>query len=349
MSKGRTKKLLALIDSLEQISPEKKEQLYIEVNAIKKEFEKSEFKFVRTSLDRKIAEKALKASIEELENHQQQLEEANHELSKQKNELKLKNQIIQEKSLELAENLKKMELSFKEMEHFAYIASHDLKSPLRTIGNFAQLLKRRNFSQLDEESKEFVDFIVSGAKQMHDVIRNSLEYSRVGMDDGSFRKTNLNNTLEIVRFNLKKEIEKSGAQIICEALPILKVNKTGILQLFQNLLSNAIKFRGDAAPIIKITHEKKEGYYEFNVSDNGIGLDEQFQEKAFLPFQRLGNLHKPGSGIGLAICKKIARMHGGDIWFKSNEKGGTTFTFTLSCKIDGQSILSKKTVEFQNS
>ncbi len=251
----------------------------------------------------------------------------------QKEELKKQKRIIEEKSFKLSENLKKLELSYNEMEQFAYIASHDLKSPLRTISNFAQLLKRRNYDMLDDASREFVDFIVSGAKQMHEVICDSLEYSRIGNDEHSFEKANLNDILSIVRFNLKREIEENEACIQSDKLPILTVNKTSILQLFQNLLSNAIKFRQEETPCIRISCKQHGEGYEFAVSDNGTGMDEEYQHKAFLPFQRLNDRHKPGSGIGLAICKKIVKMHDGDIRFKSKRGEGTTFIFTLYNKV----------------
>ena len=326
-------RLKSYIGSLDHINDEDRAFLLKELKSLGKDLLKSDFKLSRLVKDKKIAENILQATIEDLEKKQVHIQQINEKLSFQKEQLKTQKKIIEEKSFVLEENLKKLELSYNEMEQFAYIASHDLKSPLRTISNFAQLVKRRNYDILDEESKEFVDFIVSGTKQMHEVICDSLEYSRVGNDDQSFDRTNLNNILDIVRFNLKKEIDENQACIQSDKLPVLSVNKTSILQLFQNLISNAIKFRREEVPCIKITCQKHGEGYEFAVSDNGAGMDEEYQHKAFLPFQRLNDRHKPGSGIGLAICKKIVKMHDGDIHFKSKRGEGTTFVFTLYNKV----------------
>lgn len=322
-------RLESLINSMTCVSENGKSMLISEIKTLKKEIDKGDFKFSRISRDRKIAENVLNTTIKDLEEKQKEIQEKNNELYLQREELKKQKKIIEEKSIVLEENLKKLELSYKEMEQFAYIASHDLKSPLRTISNFAQLLKRRNYDNLSDESKEYIDFIVSGAKRMNEVICDSLEYSSVDKNGQSFKHTDLNSILENVRFNLQKEIEENRAIIKSTPLPILKANKTSILQLFQNLISNAIKFRTETVPIIHINCQPYQSGYRFTLSDNGVGMDETFQHKAFLPFQRLNNLDKPGSGIGLAICKKIVKMHDGDISFQSNGGTGTTFTFTL--------------------
>lgn len=330
MSKKETTKLHELINSLSEISEDKRLKLLSELKTVQKTVDKALFRFARTAMDKKIVEKALNTTIENLEHKQAEVQEINEQLSIRKEELKQQKQIIEEKSIILEENLKKLELSYKEMEQFAYIASHDLKSPLRTISNFAQLVKRRNYDLLDNESKEFVDFIVSGAKQMHEVICDSLEYARVGHDIDSFQNIDFNFVIEAVSFNLKKEMDENGAQIIInDLLPTISVHKTSLIQLFQNLISNAIKFRKRECPIIQIGCSPVNNGFQFSVMDNGVGMDERFQHKAFQPFQRLNDRHKPGSGIGLAICKKIVEKHGGQISFHSERGKGTTFTFTI--------------------
>ena len=330
MKKKDTTKLHELLHSLSQVGEEEKLAILKELKSVQKEVDKSQFRYRRTTMDKQIIEKALNATIENLEKNQEEIQFINKQLSAQKEELKRQKQIIEEKSFTLEENLKKLELSYMEMEQFAYIASHDLKSPLRTISNFAQLVKRRNYDLLDEESKEFVDFIVSGAKQMHEVICDSLEYARVGHDIDSFRTTDFEFVVEAVRFNLKKEMEENNAQVIIDGqLPSIRAHKTSVIQLFQNLISNAVKFRGKEDPVIRISCSPIENGYQFSVADNGTGMDENFQHKAFQPFQRLNDRHKPGSGIGLAICKKIVEKHGGKISFNSVKGQGTIFNFTL--------------------
>ena len=332
MRVSETKKLIELIDCLSGLTDQQRQALLDEVRHLQKEIDKIRFKYERIKTDRTIVERALHSSIEDLEKKQKHIEQINKTLSKQKEKLKKQKEIIEEKSLILSENLRKLEMSYHEMEQFAYIASHDLKSPLRTISNFAQLLKRRNYHLLDEASREFIDYIVSGAKQMNEVICDSLEYSKINKGEQSFQRVNLNEVLQIVLLNLQKEIEESGAVVETDRLPVMKANKTSILQLFQNLISNAIKFRGTEPPVIKITCKKQNNGYRFTVSDNGTGMDETYQEKAFQPFQRLNDRDKPGTGMGLAICKKVVHMHGGDIRFESKNGGGTTFLFSICDK-----------------
>lgn len=300
----RIEKLTATVQALESLSGDERDMLLAELKGLKKEFDKNEFKLSRTLKDKNIAINVLNNSIANLEETKQHLEEVNE----------------------------KLEESYHELEQFAYIASHDLKSPLRTISNFAQLLKRRYHDQLDEMGKEFIDYIVSGAVQMHDVICDSLEYSKVGKGDDSFENTDLNQLLEILRLHVQHDLEVSGAILTIDPLPVLKVNKTSIIQLFLNLVSNAIKFRGEEPPLIHISSTEKEDCVEFSVTDNGIGIDEAYREKVFLPFQRLEVGKQPGTGIGLAICKKIVAMHGGHIRFESSLGEGTTFIFTIHSK-----------------
>lgn len=331
MARAKKKnEFLTLIHSLRSISEEERALLLKQNRFFEKQVAKYEFKIKRIEKDRAIGRAILNATIADLEKNQKELEKVNNQLSLQQEKLQQQKTLIEENSQKLHENLKKLELSYKELEQFSYIASHDLKSPLRTIANFAQLLKRRYYNQLDQQANEYIDFIVSGAFHMNEVICNSLEYSKVGKEDYNLVSTNLNDVLHIVKNNLLDDITQNNAHIEVAPLPILTVNKTTMVQLFQNLIGNAIKFRRKIPPKIKITWKKRNGYYEFFVKDNGIGMDESYQKKAFLPFKRLNGQTQPGSGIGLAICKKIVQMYNGEIYYTSEKGKGTTFIFTLA-------------------
>ena len=257
----------------------------------------------------------------DLEKSKLDTEQANKELFKQK-------KLVEAKSQDLKFNLDRLQMSYRELEQFSYIASHDLKSPLRTIASFAQLLKRRYSQQLDKQADEFLNFIVTGVFHMRDVINGILDYSKVGHEAMPFEKVDLNEVMDIVKLNLKEEIEESQAKIAYAKLPLVQGNFTNLVQLFQNLVSNAIKFRRpEFDPEIHITFRNALPFLEFNLADNGIGMDLEYQEKAFMPFQRINNLEKPGMGMGLAICKKIVQLHQGRIYYEPSPKIGTSFYF----------------------
>ncbi|HEV7231067.1 MAG TPA: PAS domain S-box protein, partial [Bacteroidia bacterium] len=216
-----------------------------------------------------------------------------------------------------------------ELEQFAYIASHDLREPLRTITSYVQLLKNRYHDQLDEEAKEFIGFTVDGAKRMDQLIQDLLTFSRVGNAKLGFEKVNTADTVAIVLDHLQEISQKEGAVITIGELPEIKANGLQMIQLFQNLLMNAIKFRGEAKPVIHVTGKKQKQGWIFSVSDNGIGIDRKYAEKIFIIFQRLhAKGQYEGTGIGLAICKKIVERHGGEIWFESEPGKGSVFYFT---------------------
>lgn len=305
-----------MLRQLTTVSDTEKRQLLSIFRKMDKEIARSEFMLMRIKKDKEIATNILNATIKDLEKHQQDLQTANE-------------QLIEQKTI-IEENLKKLERSYNELEQFSYIASHDLKSPLRTISSFAQLLKRRYYNKLDEDANDFIAFIVTGIKQMNDVITNSLEYARIGQQETLPEPIDFQKILKLVRLNLKNDIEKTNAQITFpKNLPCIKGNSTSILQLLQNLISNAIKFC-ETTPIIAFAFENTDNdMIRFYLKDNGIGIDEQYQKHIFLPFKRLSNQAKPGQGIGLAICKKIVDNHGGTIHFTSTPNKGTTFIFTL--------------------
>jgi light-regulated signal transduction histidine kinase (bacteriophytochrome) len=287
----------------------------------KKEVVRMDFQVKRTIKDKSIMVNLLNRTIDELRLRQEEIVEANHELQFQK-------QLVEEQSDKLAEQLHMLEKSFAELEQFSYIASHDLKSPLRTIASYAGLLRRRYSDKLDSEANEFIDYIVKGASHMNEIIRDLLEYAGTNKS-GHFELVCLNEVVGLVKQNLQTEISESQAKIECADLPAVSGHRTGLLQLFQNLLANAIKFQGKEPVEIIVNAREVEKYWEITVKDNGLGLDEIYQEKVFMPFQRISHLDRPGTGMGLAICKKIVKMHGGDIWYKSEVDRGTIFYVTL--------------------
>jgi PAS domain S-box-containing protein len=220
--------------------------------------------------------------------------------------------------------------SNSELEKFAYIASHDLREPLRSLTGFAQLLQKRNQGVLSKESEEFIENIIQGAQRMNTLVSGLLEYSRITSAGKPFTKVNLSDLIKKVRSDLKISIEENKAELILFDLPDIYCDELQIRQLFQNLISNAIKFRSEKAPIIKIFAEKEERHWLFKIEDNGIGIDMKFKDQVFQIFSRLHAQDKyQGSGIGLSVCKKILERHGGQIWLESTPGIGTTILFTI--------------------
>jgi PAS domain S-box-containing protein len=231
--------------------------------------------------------------------------------------------------------------SNQELEQFAYVASHDLQEPLRMITSYTQLIAKRYKNQLDSDAKEFMHFAVDGALRMQKLIQALLEYSRVGTRGKPFTPTPCDDILQAALANLKLAIEDAGARITHDPLPTVMADPVQLTQLFQNLVGNALKFRGPAAPCVHIGAERKPRAdaatlnvppYEwiFQVRDNGIGIEPQYFERIFVIFQRLHTQEKyPGTGIGLAVCKKIVERHGGRIWLDSKPGEGTTFYLAL--------------------
>jgi PAS domain S-box-containing protein len=233
----------------------------------------------------------------------------------------------EEKLKQLAE---KLSTSNKDLEQFAYVASHDLQEPLRMVASYIQLLQRRYKDKIGPEADEFINYAVDGVVRMKSLINDLLIFSRVNTRELTAEPTDCNLVLEQVKGNLRTSIEESGTEIIAAHLPTINANKLQLTQLFQNLISNAIKFRGDKSPIINVTAKCDADEWLFSVSDNGIGIDKEFSDKIFVIFQRLHNYTEyPGTGIGLAICKKIVEKLGGHIWVESEPGVGSTFNFTI--------------------
>jgi PAS domain S-box-containing protein len=222
-----------------------------------------------------------------------------------------------------------------ELEQFTYIASHDLKEPLRMISSFAHLLEKRYKDKLDEDANDFISFITEGVLRMQDLINNLLDYSKIGKLHREFERVDLNDVLKDVIDNLRQLINETNAEIINDSLPSIYGDKYQLLQVFQNLISNAIKFRGIDSPLISISANPDGKHWVFSISDNGIGIDSKDLERIFIIFKRLHTTGKyEGTGIGLAICKKIVEYHRGKIWVESELGKGSTFYFSIPKEID---------------
>jgi len=229
--------------------------------------------------------------------------------------------------------------SNSELQQFAYVASHDLQEPLRMIGSYTQLLERRYVDKLDADAREFMGFIVDGATRMKQLIEDLLAYSRVGTRGKELQRVPAQAALDRALVNLRAAIESARAQVTHDALPDVSADDTQLTQLFQNLIGNAIKFKKPDDPIrVRVGVQDTGSEWRFSVSDNGIGIEPQYYERIFMMFQRLHTRDEyPGTGIGLAICKKVVDRHRGRIWVESAPGKGSTFHFTLPKNQRGQS------------
>jgi PAS domain S-box-containing protein len=269
------------------------------------------------------AQAALREKAAQLTRSNIDLQQSTQEVKSAKEKLERVNSLLTAQAAELAR-------SNTELEQFAYVASHDLQEPLRMVASYVQLLARRYKGKLDSEAEEFIGFAVDGSKRMQDLIQALLAYSRIGTKGRQFAPTNCEIVLQTALKNLQIAIEDSQARITHDPLPTIIGDAIQLGQLFQNLIGNAIKFRGERPPSIHVTAERQAGDWLFSFHDDGIGIDSQYAERIFVIFQRLHTKEEyPGTGIGLALCKKIVERHNGRIWVESQPHKGSTFRFTL--------------------
>ncbi|MEO6733887.1 MAG: PAS domain S-box protein [Ferruginibacter sp.] len=234
---------------------------------------------------------------------------------------------------------KKLLASNEALEQFAYVASHDLQEPLRTVKSFVQLLEKKYNSQLDETAAKYIHYAVDGVDRMKVLINDLLDFSRIGTAEQELTLVNIATVLENTKLILKSLLEENDAVIIYpDSLPVIRANDLQLKQIFQNLITNGIKYRGEENPVIEVGYTEDINFWQFFVKDNGIGINPEYFDKIFILFQRLhGKSTHSGTGIGLATCKKIAEKHGGSIWLESVEGKGSTFYFTVSKQIDAAS------------
>jgi signal transduction histidine kinase len=293
------------------------------------------------SVDAELLERSIKYSIErnkvqlELQKYRDNLEEKvekrTEELDKANKRLKIEIEDHKKTEIKLEKYLAELKRSNKELQQFAYVASHDLQEPLRMVASFTQLLEKKYKGQLDSDADEFIKYAVDGAQRMQLLINDLLAYSRVSTRGEEFQLVDLDKAFNESLQNLKMSIDENEAKITIDPLPTIVADQIQIIQLFQNLVGNAIKFRGDETPEIHMAAEEGEDEWIFRVIDNGIGIDSQHSQRIFRVFQRLHERDKyPGTGIGLSICEKIVERHGGYIWVDSKPGNGSAFCFTIS-------------------
>ena len=237
---------------------------------------------------------------------------------------------------QLKEKAFELEKSNQELESFAYVASHDLQEPLRMVASYLQLIQKRYFNLLDKDGQEFIEYAIDGAKRMKKLINDLLQFSRIETRGQNFTDIDLNTVVNEVKLNLKDQIEKQEATIEATNLPHVFADYGQMVQLFQNIIGNGIKFHRDEKPVIKISYQNlnynknEKQQYEFTIEDNGIGISQEYFERIFVIFQRLHSQSEiEGTGIGLAIAKRIIERHSGKIWVESEPGNGSKFKFTL--------------------
>jgi len=237
---------------------------------------------------------------------------------------------VKKRTLELEKRNKDLDQSNKDLQQFAYVASHDLQEPLRMVASYTQLLSERYKEKLDDKADKYIFYAIDGATRMQALIQDLLSFSRVNTHGVKFENIDLNKILKTVLKQLEVKISETNAKIEVSDLPVINGDSSQIIQVFQNLISNAIKFCDDIQPEISIYSAKEKTQWHLSVADNGIGIEDSYKDKIFIIFQRLHTRKEyPGTGIGLAVCKRIIERHGGQIWFKSGMAKGTVFTFSI--------------------
>ena len=257
------------------------------------------------------------------------LMKSNEELEKR---VKERTEELRSTNEELEQSLAQLQRSNEALEQFAYVCSHDLKEPLRTMTVYVELLKSKYAGKLDPEADEFIDYVVSGSTKMNELISSLLEFSRAGRSV-TLERLDAGAVVAGVLQSMEPLIRESGAKVTVGSLPIIEAERSQIVRLFQNLIANAIKYRSEAPPKIEISAKRESVNWLFAVTDNGMGIDPAYHERIFVLFQRLHHRDThPGAGIGLAICRQIVERHHGRIWVESKPGAGSTFYFTLPAR-----------------
>jgi light-regulated signal transduction histidine kinase (bacteriophytochrome) len=269
-------------------------------------------------------QKAILNILEDFDAEKSKVEAANEGLRREITERRQAEEALVDRTKELGR-------SNAELEQFAYVASHDLQEPLRMVSSYVQLFAKRYQGQVDEQADKYIQYAVEGARRMSLLIGGLLEYSRVGRQDLTPRVVNAELALEQAMSNLRAVFEETGAEVSHDPLPDVVADAAQLMQVLQNLLGNAVKFRrAGVPPRVRVTATRGEGEWLFAVEDNGIGIAAQHAERVFVIFQRLHTrADYPGTGIGLAICKKVVERHGGRIWVDAAPDQGSIFRFTL--------------------
>jgi len=238
---------------------------------------------------------------------------------------------LRKRTDDLSRAINSLNESNSELQHFAYVAAHDLQEPLRTVVSYLGLLEKRLNQNLDEKSKKYIVNAISGAERMRALIRGLLEVARITTKAKPYVMVSCNTILEEIVDDLRVYLNEQGGTVVFGALPVVLADRTQLAQVFQNLIQNAIKFRTAQAPVVEITCESSSAFWTFHVKDNGIGMKMEYAERIFAIFQRLHTATEySGTGIGLAVCKKIVERHGGKIWVESEEGKGSVFSFTIA-------------------
>jgi len=289
----------------------------------------------------------LKRNVRELESTNQELKKENavrrraeQELRHSEEKLRVLNasleERVEERSALAEERAKELSRSNAELQQFVHVASHDLKEPLRMINSFVQLLQRQSADKLDANSEEYIQYVVEGARRIQRLIDDLLSYTRLGARSLSPQAVELGEVVEEALSNLSLAANECGAEVTWDPMPRVEADRTHMVLLFQNLVGNALKFRGAGKPKVHIGAKAEIDRWVFSVKDNGIGIEPQYFEKIFIVFQRLHAREEyPGTGIGLALCKKVVEQHGGKIWVESELGKGSAFYFTIPKIIRG--------------
>jgi signal transduction histidine kinase len=236
---------------------------------------------------------------------------------------------VAERTAAAEERADALKRSNEELEGFAYVASHDLQEPLRAVSSYAQLVQRQIAGKQSPDVDVYVEHVISGAARMRELIRDLLDYSRVGRQSSKLGPVTVDAVLDGVLSDLSTTMSEQKAEVTRGALPVVLADRGQLAQVLSNLITNAIRFRAEATPVIDVRAERVGEQWRFAVRDNGIGIEPRHHERIFVMFQRLHGRERPGTGIGLAICKKIVAGHGGRIWVESEVGRGSTFHFTL--------------------